>query len=75
MLYLYWRVAFGAARNADAAAMPDLTAREWSMLAPIAPRCCGWASIRKASCAPMRDDVGVLLARLERAAPAGDVAA
>ena len=34
--------------------------------------CCGWASIPKASCAPMRADVGRLLERVERAAPPGD---
>ena len=26
MLYLYWRIAYGTQRNADAAAMPDLNA-------------------------------------------------
>ena len=36
MLYLYWRICFGDARNADAAAMPDLNMREWWLLAPIA---------------------------------------
>ncbi|MBP7136957.1 MAG: NADH-quinone oxidoreductase subunit M, partial [Sphingomonadaceae bacterium] len=29
MLWLYRRVAFGESKNADAAAMPDLNAREW----------------------------------------------
>ena len=36
MLWLYWRICFGVQRNADAAAMPDLGAREWWLLAPIA---------------------------------------
>jgi NADH-quinone oxidoreductase subunit M len=36
MLYLYWRIAYGTARTPEAAAMPDLTAREWGLLAPIA---------------------------------------
>ena len=36
MLYLYWRICFGTQSNADAAAMPDLDAREMWLLAPIA---------------------------------------
>ncbi|MFL6735062.1 MAG: NADH-quinone oxidoreductase subunit M, partial [Sphingomicrobium sp.] len=36
MLYLYWRIAYGTQRNPDAAAMSDLSAREWWLLAPIA---------------------------------------
>jgi NADH-quinone oxidoreductase subunit M len=36
MLWLYWRICFGAQRNADAAAMPDLSLREWWCLGPIA---------------------------------------
>ena len=36
MLWLYWRICFGTQRHADAAAMPDLSAREWWLLAPIA---------------------------------------
>ena len=35
-------------------------------------RCCGWASIPKASCAPMRADVGRLLERLEPSTPPSD---
>ena len=35
MLYLYWRICFGTQRHADAAALPDLSAREWWLLAPI----------------------------------------
>src|SRR6185312_9248326 len=33
MLWLYWRICFGTQRNADAAAMPDLSLREWWLLA------------------------------------------
>ncbi|NUR13753.1 MAG: NADH-quinone oxidoreductase subunit M, partial [Bradyrhizobium sp.] len=36
MLYLYWRICFGVARTPEAAAMTDLSAREWWLLAPIA---------------------------------------
>ena len=34
MLWLYWRICFGTNRNADAAAMPDLSLREWALLGP-----------------------------------------
>ena len=36
MLLLYWRICFGVARTEDAAAMTDLSLREWWLLAPIA---------------------------------------
>src|SRR5262249_59208806 len=36
MLWLYWRICFGTSRHADAAAMPDLSVREWWLLGPIA---------------------------------------
>ena len=52
MLWLYWRICFGEARTADAAAMPDLSiARMVAARADRARRCCGWAFIRRASCA------------------------
>ena len=72
MLYLYWRVVYGTQRNADAAAMPDLDARELWLLAPIAA-CVLWMGIYPESfMRPMREDVGRLLTRIERAAPRGD---
>jgi len=72
MLWLYWRIAFGTSRNADAAAMPDLNAREWWLLAPIAA-CVLWMGVYPESfMAPMRADVGRLLERIERATPEGD---
>jgi NADH-quinone oxidoreductase subunit M len=72
MLWLYWRIAFGAARGADAAAMPDLSAREWWLLAPIALAVFWMGLYPESFLAPMRNDVGRLLVRLERVAPAGD---
>ncbi len=72
MLYLYRRVAFGESKNADAAAMPDLNAREWLALAPIALATIWMGVYPESFMAPMRKDVGVLLARIEKAAPAGD---
>jgi NADH-quinone oxidoreductase subunit M len=72
MLLLYRRVAFGESRNADAAAMPDLNVREWLTLAPIALATIWMGVYPESFMAPMRKDVGVLLARIEKAAPAGD---
>jgi NADH-quinone oxidoreductase subunit M len=72
MLYLYWRVAFGAARTAEAAAMKDLSLREWSILAPIAAAVLWMGVYPESFMAPMRDDVSILLERIERAAPQGD---
>ena len=72
MLYLYWRIAFGTQRNADAAAMPDLNAREWLLLAPIAAAVLWMGVYPESFMRPMRADVGRLLERIERAAPPGD---
>jgi NADH-quinone oxidoreductase subunit M len=72
MLYLYWRIAFGAARTAEAAAMPDLSAREWWLLAPIAAGVIWMGVYPESFLAPMRNDVGVILQRIEHAAPKGD---
>jgi NADH-quinone oxidoreductase subunit M len=72
MLYLYWRVAYGVQRNADAAAMPDLNRRELAILAPIAAVVLWMGIYPESFLAPMRNDVGLLLARIERAAPPSD---
>ncbi|MEO6153787.1 MAG: NADH-quinone oxidoreductase subunit M [Croceibacterium sp.] len=72
MLYLYWRVAFGLQRNADAAAMPDLSLREWLMLGPIAAAVLWMGVYPESFLAPMRSDIRALDARLARAAPLGD---
>jgi NADH-quinone oxidoreductase subunit M len=72
MLYLYWRVAFGVQKNADAAAMPDLNAREWLMLGPIAAAVLWMGVYPESFLAPMRKDIAALDARLSAAAPAGD---
>ena len=74
MLWLYWRVAYGTNRNADAALMPDLNKREVAMLAPIAAVVLWMGIYPESFMAPMRNDVGLLLARIERAAPRGDAA-
>jgi len=72
MLYLYWRVAFGVQRHADAAAMKDLNAREWLMLGPIAAAVLWMGVYPESFLAPMRKDIAALDARIARAKPAGD---
>jgi proton-translocating NADH-quinone oxidoreductase, chain M len=72
MLYLYRRVAFGGQTNEDAAAMGDITAREWVMMAPIAAVVLWMGVYPESFLAPMRADIAVLDARLAAAAPASD---
>jgi len=72
MLYLYRRVAFGGQANADAAAMPDLSIREWAMMAPIAAAVLWMGVYPESFLAPMRADIAALDARLSAAAPTGD---
>ncbi|QNN68599.1 NADH-quinone oxidoreductase subunit M [Sphingomonas lutea] len=74
MLLLYWRIAFGAARTPEAAKMPDLSAREWGLLAPIAVVVLWMGVYPETFMRPIRADVGRLVTRLEQAAPAGDSA-
>jgi NADH-quinone oxidoreductase subunit M len=72
MLYLYWRVVYGTSRNPDAAAMPDLNMREGLSLGVIAAVVLWMGVYPESFLAPMRQDVGLLLARVERAAPQTD---
>ena len=72
MLLLYWRIAYGTARTAEAAAMPDLTRREMLILAPIAAAVLWMGIYPESFLAPMRADVDAVLARIERAAPQSD---
>jgi NADH-quinone oxidoreductase subunit M len=72
MLYLYRRVSYGDPKNADAAALPDLNVREWTMLAPIAAAVLWMGVYPESFLAPMRADIAALDARLARAAPDGD---
>jgi NADH-quinone oxidoreductase subunit M len=74
MLYLYRRIAFGPQKNADAAAMPDLEAREWLILAPLAAAVLWMGVYPESFLAPMRADVGALLQRIQPTAPASDAA-
>jgi NADH-quinone oxidoreductase subunit M len=73
MLLLYWRICFGTQRNADAAAMPDLSAREWWLLAPIALGVFWMGIYPESFLRPMRNDVGRVLQRVEKVAPHYDL--
>ena len=72
MLYLYRRVAYGPLTNKDAAAMPDISAREWIMMTPIAAAVLWMGVYPESFLAPMRADIAALDARLAAAAPASD---
>lgn len=72
MLYLYRRVVFGPQVNPDAAAMPDLNGRELWLLAPIAVVVLWMGVYPESFLAPIRRDVATIVARIDRAAPAGD---
>jgi NADH-quinone oxidoreductase subunit M len=72
MLYLYRRVIFGDQKNADAAAMRDLDAREWAMMVPLAAVVLWMGVYPESFLAPMRADIAALDARLAQARPVGD---
>jgi NADH-quinone oxidoreductase subunit M len=72
MLYLYWRICYGRLVHADAAAMPDLSAREMWLLAPIAAVVFWMGVYPESFLRPMRADIGRLVERVERAKPEGD---
>ncbi|OJU22508.1 MAG: NADH-quinone oxidoreductase subunit M [Sphingomonas sp. 66-10] len=72
MLYLYRRVVFGELKSDDVRAMPDLSSREMWLLAPIAAVVLWMGVYPESFLAPMRKDTQTLLARIDRAKPAGD---
>lgn len=72
MLYLYRRVVFGEQKNADAAAMPDLTLREYLMMIPLGLAVLWMGVYPESFIAPMRQDIAALDARLARVKPAYD---
>ena len=72
MLYLYRRICYGDQKNADAAAMPDLSMREVWLLAPIAAAVLWMGIYPESFLSPMRSDIRALEARIASAAPAGD---
>ncbi|MBX9814952.1 MAG: NADH-quinone oxidoreductase subunit M [Proteobacteria bacterium SG_bin5] len=72
MLYLYARVAFGDLVHQDVKLMPDLSARELAMLVPLGLAVLWMGVYPESFLAPMRADVGALVARVASAKPAGD---
>ena len=72
MLYLYRRVVFGEIKSDEVRGMVDLSAREFWLLAPIAAVVLWMGVYPESFLAPMRKDVTVLLARVDRAKPASD---
>ena len=72
MLYLYRRVAQGPLDKPDVAAMADLSSRELVLLVPIAAVVMWMGIYPESFVAPMRKDVGVVLARVDKAWPGGD---
>jgi len=72
MLYLYRRIAYGQAPTAEVAALPDLSARELAIMVPLGLAVLWMGVYPESFLAPMRRDVGSLLARIERANPGGD---
>ena len=74
MLWLYRRVAFGELVKDDVKLMPDLSLREIALLAPIAAVVLWMGVYPESFLAPMRKDSNALMARIERARPAGDSA-
>ncbi|KLI63966.1 NADH-quinone oxidoreductase subunit M [Aurantiacibacter marinus] len=72
MLYLYRRVCFGQQVNDDAAAMPDLSKREYLLLAPIAAAVLWMGVYPESFLAPMRADIQWLDERLAAAEPESD---
>jgi NADH-quinone oxidoreductase subunit M len=72
MLWLFRRVVWGDLVKDDVKAMPDLSARELWLLGPIAAAVLWMGVYPESFLAPMRADTARLMARLERARPAGD---
>jgi NADH-quinone oxidoreductase subunit M len=72
MLYLYARMAYGKAASDDTRAMPDMNAREIAMFVPIVAGVLWMGIYPESFLKPMRNDVGAIVARIERANPGGD---
>jgi NADH-quinone oxidoreductase subunit M len=64
MLYLYRRVVFGELTKDDVRAMPDLNAREWTIMVPLAAVTLWMGVYPESFLAPMRQDVQTLVARV-----------
>jgi NADH-quinone oxidoreductase subunit M len=71
-LYLYRRVIFGTQDNPEVLAMPDLNARELISLGAIAAVVLWMGVYPESFLSPMRNDIGALVARVDRARPGFD---
>jgi NADH-quinone oxidoreductase subunit M len=74
MLYLYRRVVFGELVKDDVRAMPDLNAREWSIMVPLAAVTLWMGVYPESFLAPMRQDVQTLVARVADSRAPSDAA-
>jgi len=72
MLFLYRRVCFGEQKNADAAAMSDLSGREIALLVPLIAATLWMGIYPESFIAPIRADIAHLDARLAQAPVKGD---
>ena len=72
MLYLYRRVVYGAPAKPEVALLPDLSPRELAILVPLGLAVLWMGVYPESFLAPMRADVGAILARLAPAAPRSD---
>ena len=72
MLYLYRRVAFGEVKSDEVRAMPELSSRELALLVPIAAVVLWMGIYPESFLAPIRKDVGVLMARVDPSRPTSD---
>jgi NADH-quinone oxidoreductase subunit M len=71
-LYLYRRVVFGVSPNEEVASLPDLNARELVSLGAIAAVVLWMGVYPESFLAPMRNDIGAIVARVDRARPTYD---
>jgi NADH-quinone oxidoreductase subunit M len=69
MLWLFARVMYGAQKNEDAAAMPDLNRREWAVMVPLAVVALWMGVYPKPFLEPLKAPVESLMARTGRASP------
>ncbi len=74
MLYLYRRVVFGELTKDDVRAMPDLNAREWAIMLPLAAVTLWMGVYPESFLAPMRNDVATLVARVADSRAPSDAA-
>ncbi|TZG26153.1 NADH-quinone oxidoreductase subunit M [Sphingomonas montanisoli] len=72
MLVLYRGVVYGPLTKEDVAAMPDLSKRELALLLPIAAGVMWMGVYPESFIAPMRADIGAVLARIAPTAPESD---